>query len=786
MLKYNLITSFRSIRRNLSFSLINISGLALGLVLVIIMFTWLRFEISFDKFHKNADRIFRVVVEFEGKTDSDNFANTPAPLGDALKNDIPDVTGYVRFGYLGRMLVGFENEESWEEIDLADPSIFKIFSFKLLSGNPETALNNPGSIVISKTKALKYFGSKDPLGQTLRLSDSDVKATYTVTGVMEDIPANSQIQFDFLGSFSELKYNLTWGMWNYTTYILARNSRSFNSINAKLPSIVDKIPDHESFQLHIQPLTSIHLHSNLRGDLLTNTNLRNVYIISSILILVLLLACINYMNLATARFTRRGKEAGLRKVSGATNSNLILQFLFESFAITLSAFVLALFISYLIMPVIISFTGLPLAIESIFKFTSLIKLFLFIILISIISGSYPALMFSSVNPASALHDDLTMAGGISVKGLRRVLVIFQFFISITLIACTLTIKSQMTFIKNKNLGLNSDQVVVIPIYKTAINAKYELFKKEILTSPFILNASAVMYFAEGRSGNQNVWWEGLPKEDNYKYMSWLDVDQDFLSTLKISLVKGDFFPADISQNGKIVYVLNELAVKQIGWTDPIGKQFDILGKGEVIGVVKDFNFKSLHNKLEPMAIVYYPKAFDKLLVKISANNIPEALDFLKRKWEALFHLNSFEYSFLNDDFQKMYKKEATESGIISYISIIALLISCIGLFGLVLFTIEGRIKEIGVRKIAGSTAGRIVLMLNLGFIRWILLSFIISCPIIFYFMHNWLEKFAYRINLSWWIFALAGTVTLFISFLTVSWHTWKFATKNPVECLKHE
>lgn len=786
MLKYNLIASFRSITRNLSFSLINISGLALGLTLVIVMFTWLRFETSFDKFHENADRIFRVVVEFNGTSTSDNFAHTPAPLGDALKNDIPEIIDYVRFGYLGRMLVSYENEESWEKIELADPSIFKIFSFKLLSGNPETALNYPGSIVLSEAKARKYFGNTNPLGQTLRLSDSDVKTTFTVTGVMEDIPANSQIQFDFLGSFTELKSNLTWGMWNYTTYILASYAGCYKSINAKLPAIVNKIPDHENVQLHIQPLTSIHLHSNLRSDLQTNTNLRNVYIISSVLIMVLLLACINYMNLATARFTRRGKEAGLRKVSGATNSNLVFQFLLESFAITLSAFMLALFLSYLIMPEIISFTGLPLDIKSLFMVNSLIKLLFFIILISIISGSYPALMFSSVNPVSSLRDDLTIAGSFSVKGLRRGLVVFQYFISITLIACTLIIKSQMTFIKNKNLGLNSDQVVVVPIYKTGVITKYELFKREILTSPLILNASAVMYFAEGRSGNQNVWWEGLPKEEYNNRMSWLDVDQDFLSTLKISLVKGEFFPADISLNGKIFYVLNELAVKQIGWKDPIGKQFDILGKGEVIGVVKDFNFKSLHNGLEPLAITYFPKAFDKLMIKISSENIPEALNFIQRKWETLFPLNSFEYSFLNDDFQKMYKKETTAYGILSNVSLIALLISCIGLFGLVLFTIEGRIKEIGLRKVAGSTTGKIVLMLNLEFIRWILLSFIISCPVILYFMHNWLEKFAYKINISWWIFAVAAIITLIISFLTVSWHTWIFATKNPVECLRHE
>jgi putative ABC transport system permease protein len=344
----------------------------------------------------------------------------------------------------------------------------------------------------------------------------------------------------------------------------------------------------------------------------------------------------------------------------------------------------------------------------------------------------------------------------------------------------------MVLIKNKNLGLNSEQVVVVPIYKTRIKPKYELFKKEILTSSLIRSASALMYFAEGRSGHQNVWWEGLPEKDNSNGMSWLDVDQDFLSTLKISLVEGEFFPADISSNGKRVYVLNEMAVKQIGWKDPLGKQFDIMGKGEVIGVVNDFNFKSLHSGLEPLAILYYPQAFDKLLIKISAEDIPGALDFLKKKWEALFPSDSFEYTFLNEDFHKLYNKETTASNIISYVSLLALLISCIGLFGLVLFTIDGRIKEIGLRKVAGSTSGKIIILLNLEFIKWILFSFIIACPVIFYFMHNWLENFAYRIELSWWIFAMAGIITLIISLLTVSWHTWKTATRNPVECLRHE
>jgi putative ABC transport system permease protein len=784
MLKYNLLASFRSIKRNLSFSIINISGLSLGLTLVIILFAWLQFEFSFDKFHKNAGRIFRVVVEFEREKSSDNFAGTPAPLGEVLKKYIPEVVEYVRFGYLGRMLVNYNNEQFWEEIELADPSIFKIFSFKLLSGNPATALNNPGSIIISETKARKYFGNKNPMGQILLLGDN--KTPYIITGVMKDIPANSQHQFDFLSSFLEDKSNQGWGMWNYPTYILAQNEGSFRSISEKLPEVVKKIPSQDKFQLHLQPLLSIHLHSRLRADLSTNTNIKTIYIISSILLLVLIIACINYMNLATSRYTRRGKEAAIRKVAGATNSNLVMQFLCESFAITFSAFIIALFLCYLLIPVFISITNVSLDIKSLFNFNSCVKFMFLIIFITFIAGSYPSYILSSVNPVSTLRDDFKVARFISLKDFRKGLVIFQFFISIALIASALVIKSQMSFIKNKNLGLTSDQVVVIPIYQAQVKPKYELFKMEILTNPTILNASAVAYYPGTQGFNQNAWWEGLAESDNSNHMDWIPVDQDFISTLKIKLVKGEFFPKNISRKGPVVYVLNQLAVKKIGWNDPIGKQFDIIGKGIVIGVVKDFNFKSLHNELKPVALTYYPEQFDNLMIKISTENIPSTLDFLKKKWESLFPQYAFEFTFLNDDFQKMYKKETTTALIITYISLMALFVSCIGLFGLVLFTIDSRMKEVGLRKVVGSTSGGIVIMLNLEFIKWILVSFLIACPIIIYSMQKWLQYFAYRINLSWWIFAFAGIITIIISLLTVSWHTWNIASKNPVECLRHD
>jgi putative ABC transport system permease protein len=784
MLKYNLIAAFRYIKRSLSFSLINISGLSIGLALVIILLLWIQYELSFDKFNDNAGRIFRVVAEFEHETYADNFAGTPAPLGRTLKNDIPEVTDYVRFGSLGRILVSYENEQFWEEIELADPSVFRIFSFKLLYGNPEKALDDPGSIVISEAKARKYFGGNNPLGKTLFLGDS--KAPHIITGVMKDIPANSQLQFDFLCTFAKMKSNIAWGQWNYLTYILAKDERSSTSISKKLPDVLKKNTDITKTRLHIQPLTSIHLHSRLRDDLSTNRDIKTVYIIGSICLLVLIVACINYMNLATARYTRRGKEAGLRKVAGATNSNLVGQFLFESFAITFSAFLIALFLCSLSLPIFSKLTNIPLNKESLLDFNSLVKFVFLIIIVSFISGSYPAFMLSAVNPISSLRDDYKMGKTLSVKGLRKGLIIFQFFVSIVLIASTLVIQYQMAFIRNKDLGLTPDQIVVVPIYQNEVKPKYELFKKEILAYPYIINASAMGYFPGNNGYNQNVWWEGLQKDDQSNMMSWLPVDRDFLSTLKIEIVKGENFPENITGKGINSYILNESAAKMIGWSEPIGKQFDIVGKGKVIGIVKDFNFKSLYSGIEPVALTFYPEVFDNLMIKISVSNIPGTIEFLREKWKSLFSEAPFEYSFLSDDFQKMYEKEALTLKIITYVSIMSLFISCIGLFGLVLFTLDRRIKEIGLRKVAGSTSGGVVIMLNMEFIKWLLVSFIFSCPIIIYFMKRWLESFAYRIKLSWWMFAFAGIITFIISLLTVSWHTWHIASKNPAECLKHE
>jgi putative ABC transport system permease protein len=612
------------------------------------------------------------------------------------------------------------------------------------------------------------------------------KTPFVITGIMKDIPDNSQLQFDFLGSFSNITSHLEWGIWNYRTYILAQNNNSINSIREKITGITKKYIKDKGTSLHIQPLTSIHLHSNLRDDLSSNRNIKVIYIFVSICFLVLLVACINYMNLATARYTRRGKEVGLRKVAGASNSNLIIQFLSESFVMTIIAFIIALILCSLILPVFNSFAGLTLYMASLIHSNSIILLIILLLLVTFLTGSYPAFLLSSLNPASAVHNDFKLVNNLSVRGLRKTLVIFQFIVAIVLIACTIIIQSQLTFIRKKDLGLSPDQVIVVPILQEDIKLKYESYKNEILSNPNILNASAVNYFPGTQGYHQNVWWEGLQGNDNSNLMDWIPVDQDFISTLKIELLKGEFFPKDISNKGLMVYVLNESAVKMIGWDDPIGKQFDIVGKGKVVGVIKDFNFKSLHNEIKPVALTFYPELFDNLMLKISSVNIPNTLDFLKKKWESFFPQYPFEYSFLNDDFQKMYEKETATFRIITYVSLMALFIACMGLFGLVLFSIDQRVKEIGIRKVSGASSGIILLLFNMEFIKRILISFIISCPIIIYVMQRWLNNFAFRIRLSWWMLAFSGLITLGLSIVIVTLLTFYTSTRNPAECLRSE
>ncbi|HEX2970201.1 MAG TPA: ABC transporter permease [Bacteroidales bacterium] len=785
MLRYTLLNAIRNIKRNPGFSIINITGLSLTMILVLVLLAWLRYELSFDRFNTNSKKIFRVVVDFSDGKSIDKFAHTPAPLGEALKNNIPEIADYVRLGSMGRILVSTGKDQFSEEIMLADPSLFSIFSFQLISGNRSTALANPGSVVINESTALKYFGNSDPTGKTIYFDFGDTKKPYIITGVVKDAPKNSQIQYSFLCSFSEIRNNLEWGSWNYTTYILASNDHSYGSISNKLSEFFKQVPDGERCQLHIQPLTWIHLHSRLRSDFDTNTDIRIFYIAASVLLLVLFVACINYMNLATARFTIRGKESGIRKVSGATNRELRIQYLSESIAITTSAFLIAVLLSWFLMPLIKLVVDLPVSASDLITPGTIAVILLLLIIISFISGSYPAMILSGVKPAASIRSEVIRGKAGTLKNLRRALVIFQFMVSIILVACTLVVRSQMKYVENKELGLVHDQVIVVPIYQSDVKSRYEIFKKEILRNPQINNASAMCYFPGRQGYYQNVWWEGLEPDDNNNMINWIPVDNDFVKTLKIELTAGEDFRKD-SQDQGIQYILNESAVKMTGWNDPIGKEYDIIGKGRVAGIVKDFNFKSLHTAVEPVALVAFPRLYDNLMIKVSSGDIREVITFLKMKWEVLFPGTSFEYTFLSEDFQKMYEKDTTIMQIITFVSILSLFISCIGLFGLVVFTTDSKTREIGIRKVAGSTSAEIIYMLNMEFIKWILISLLISVPVIALFMQRWLDGFAYRINLSLKYFVIAGALTIMFTLLTTSWHTWRIGRKNPADCLRHE
>lgn len=780
--KYSFFKAIQYIKKDISFTSINIIGLSLGISLILIAILWVKYEYSYDRFHKYSDRIYRVVAQFNSSTDPDDFPYTPGPLGEAIKSNIPEVIDYVRFGGSPRIQVRSGENLYYENIKYADPSIFKIFSFEIKSQNGNDILDKPNSIIISESKSKQYFGNTSPIGQMLMIGYD--KISYIITGVMKDIPKNSQLQIDFLASL--LPNPNDWEEWNYGTYILVTEAAVQEAINNKLKEFSKTFIKREDTQLYLQQLTRIHLFSDLRNDLDTNRSFKVILIFVLVCSIVTIIACFNYINLAIARNVKRGKEIALRKIAGASRLDIFYSFFLESLVFAIVAICISILLCILLIPNFNSILHVPLSSYSLFK-TNMIPIYTGIaFLISFISGGYPSFVISSINPLAAINDSYNFVYSISIKGFRRLVVIIQFVMTVMLIGFSIIIHSQLTFILNKDIGLDHQSVLLVPIYQDNVKKNYELFKNELLKNPYIENVSAVSYKPGTRGYRQSVWWEGMPENDFSNTIDWIPVDQDFLKTLRIELVKGEFFSANIAEISSIFYVLNESAVKKIGWDEPIGKTMDLIGKGEVIGVVKDFNFKSLYNNYESIVLAYYPEVFDYLLVKLISDNIPKSLDYIKCTWQAIFPKNSFDYSFLTDDYKNLYSNEINTSKIFDYISFLALFLSFIGLIGLVLLTIEKRTKEISIRKIAGASFEDILIKFNLDFIIPILISIIIAIPIVFHFMKDWLQNFAFRTELHWWLFAFPGLITILLSTVIVSIITWKILINSASEYLKRE
>ena len=787
MLKNFIKIAFRNLKKYRTYSFINILGLAVGIGCALLIALHVVDELSYENFHEKADRIYRVVLE--------EYIGSSSPLAPALKRNLPEIEETVlidNFTRRSKKLFSTSEKRIYEErFILAEPSIFQVFSFSLLRGDPETALNNPNSIVLTETTAKKYFGEDDPMGKIMTLENT---WDFIVTGVLEDIPENTHLKFDLMASFSfnareDLYGNKLyqhWGMANFVTYFLLSKEVFFNKV--ELEEKINRVKDESGGKRYnrrysIQSLKDIHLASNLRAEFEANSSTKNVVFYAVIGVIILLIACINSMNLSTARSVKRAKEVGIRKVVGAKRSQLIMQFFGESMILSLISLVIAFFLVQFFLPSFNSITGKRLNILD-----SPLSILAIIVIITIItgigSGIYPALFLSSFQPVRAFRSML-MPKSEGTK-LRQILVLFQFTLSIVFIFCTLVVWNQLNYVKRKNLGLNKEHVINIPLQREVLT-KYEIIKNDIRKNPGVLSAAA-SNFPRLAPYHHGLSWDGMTEKDD-KSMFWFSVDHDFLDTLEIELVEGRNFSRDLPTDTMTAYIFNEAAVREFGKDFIKGRKFSAFGgrdKAPVIGVVKDFHFMSLHEKVQPLILCIHPRHLNHISIRVRSENIPGVLSHLRKIWKDYMPDRPFEYFFLDDRFDMMYKSEERIGKIFSSFAVLAIFISCLGLFALASFMAEQRTKEIGIRKILGASAAGLSFLISKKFLRWVLYANVLAWPVAFFVMKKWLANFAYRTTIGIEIFLLSGLLALGIAFLTVSYQALKTAFVNPVDTLRYE
>jgi len=784
--------AWRNIKRYKGYSFINIFGLAIGLACCILILLWVQDELNYDRFHTNADDLYRIVTEFHKTEPLTHYWPVCAPLAPALREEYPEIVKATRFSRLRRgQLVKYRDKNFLEpQICLTDPDFFTMFTFLFLEGDPQTALSNPNSIVLVESVSVKYFGNENPVGKILNINN---EYDLTVTGVVKDIPENSTIQFDFLIPFIRIEDFETawavldnWTLSGFATYVQLGKMASVEAIENKIAYYLKKhVPESEDV-IYLQSFKDIHLYSShIQFGIEGQGDITYVFIFSLVALFVLVIASINFMNLATARSANRAKEVGLRKVVGAKRAQLIRQFFYESVGMAFLSLILAVVLVELFLPVFANLSGKTLVLD----FSSNIHIVLAIIVMTLItgflSGTYPALFLSSLRPVKVLKGTLKTEG----RGFlfRRVLVVSQFSLSILLIICTIVVSHQIGYMQNKKLGFNREHVVYLPI-REDVAERYETLKTELDNKAGIMNVAASSSLPT--SGviltTDKVSWEGKNPEDNV-VLEVTSTGYDFIETFDMEVVEGRSFAKEFLTDEEKAVVINETAKKIIGMESPVGKQL-IFGDSAttIIGVVKDYHFKSLHSEIEPLIMAIVPTLYHYVFIKLESGDIPNTLANIKSTWNTFFPDTPFEYHFLDEAYDKLYRTEQRMGTLFNYFTVLAILISCLGLFGLASFMAEKRTKEIGIRKVLGASLSGIVVLLNKQFIKWVLIANLVSWPIAYYAMSKWLQGFAYRINLGLGTFALAALVALVISVMTVSYQSVKAALTNPADSLRYE
>ncbi len=778
----------RKIKRQKGYSVINVAGLAVGLACCAMMLLWVQHEKSFDRFHANRDSLYRLIKETQAGAKTTLDARTPYPLGEAILGKVPEVVNFSRYqGVVGWEMRYGDNVFYNDDIGTADAAFFEMFSFPFIKGDPKTALADPASIVVSESMARKYFGSEEPLGKVLIMLQG--RYSFKVTGVIRDVPRNSHLRFDCLipiVNFWKWWDGVPgdWGMIMFYTYVQLAPHSSAASAGTKIAAVLNENVPQSKAEIRIQPLEDVHLSSNFEWDLdnYAQGSASTLALFSLAAFGVLLLAMINFMNLATARSANRAKEVGLRKVSGARRSTLIGQFLGESLTMAFMGLALALILVSAGLPLFNALAGKQIVFAGLLDHPLILRLPAMTLLTGLLAGFYPAFFLSAFQPARVLRGGV-ISGGRRQASLRKSLVVIQFALTIILVMGTAVVNKQIEFIRQRNLGMDTRNVVVF----WGATPKSQEVKNVLLTNPHVLSVTVSDPPQLDQRGVSDVSWEGKNPEEKIEFFP-INVDPDYLPTFRVRLAEGRFFSQDFPSDQNESLVINETAVRAMGMTSPVGKRVTIRDRVyTVIGVVKDFHQSSLHRPIEPM-IIRWPEDYWRISVRISPLQTQETIKFLETTWKSFSQDPDmpFRYDFLDDQINGFYVAERKVEAILRLFSAIALFTACLGLLGLASFLAEKRIKEIGIRKVLGAQVGGLILLQTREFSKWILIAGLISTPAAYYAVGRWLRSFAYHINPSAIIFLTAILATWLVALLAVGFQAIRAARSNPVEALRHE
>lgn len=805
MFKNNFKIALRNLLRNKGFTAINILGLALGIATCLLIALYLQSQLAYDRYNEKADRMVRVIFNARMQGHDIKEANVMAPVAQTFKKDFPEVEEATRIRAVGKPRISY-NDKQFREDELAfvDSNFFNVFTLPLVRGNASTALLHPNTVVITKQLAKKFFGNDDPIGKVLILKDSDVQLT--VTGEIEEVPASSHFNFELFVSMSGLNEakELSWMQSGFYTYLVLPKGYDLEKLEEKIPGVVEKYMGPQlqkamgltyaqfkqqgnNLGFRLQPITDIHLHSNLSGEFEPSGNITYVYIFSVVAVFMLLIACINFINLSTASASKRAKEVGVRKVMGSGKLQLVWQFLLESLLLTLVALMVAVAIVYIALPYFNLLTSLDLTFSFLANLRFVPLLLLFGLVTGVLAGSYPAFFLSSFNPVTVLKGKIT--SGKQNQPLRSSLVVFQFFISILLIIGTMVVYKQLSFIHNAKLGYEKNQVIVIQ--DTYLLGKQQgLFKELLQQDPRITSVSASGYLPAGNSNSNNYLAYPDTRSAELINSRRYEVDEDYIPTLGMHLSMGRNFSKQYGSDSSAM-IINETAAKAFGWgANALGHTVtrpDNNGQTNtytVIGVVKDFHFSSLHDLITPLVMTLGGDG--SLIVKVNSADMSGVLAGMRKTWDNLKPAAPFSYSFLDDRFNNTYKAEQNIGRIMGVFAGLTIFVACLGLFGLATFTAERRVKEIGIRKVLGASVSGIAVLLSSDFFKLVLIAFVCASPTAWYFMNKWLQGFAYRIHLTWVVFAVAAVVVAIITLLTVSYQSIRAALGKPADSLRSE